>query len=53
MQGVSINISGVSQATHESGESATSVLNYARSLSSQADELNQQVEQFLSRVRSM
>ncbi|WP_193182640.1 methyl-accepting chemotaxis protein [Nisaea sediminum] len=52
-QEVSVNISGVAQATHESGESATTVLNFAQSLSSQADELNQQVEQFLARVRAM
>ncbi|MBO6561306.1 MAG: PAS domain-containing methyl-accepting chemotaxis protein [Nisaea sp.] len=52
-QEVSVNISGVAQATHESGESATTVLNYAQSLSSQAGELNQQVEQFLARVRAM
>ncbi|UUX49698.1 PAS domain-containing methyl-accepting chemotaxis protein [Nisaea acidiphila] len=52
-QEVTVNISGVAQATHESGESAASVLTYAQSLSSQAGELNQRVEDFLVKVRSM
>lgn len=52
-QEVSVNISGVAQATEESGTSATSVLNYARSLTEQAEGLNEQVDGFLEKVRAM
>jgi methyl-accepting chemotaxis protein len=50
---VSANISGVSQATREAGRSTTSVVDVAQSLSRQATDLDEQVDQFLVRVRSM
>lgn len=52
-QEVSSNINGVAQATQESGTSATSVLEYAQSLTGQARDLNEQVETFLEKVRAM
>ena len=52
-QEVSVNISGVAQATEASGNSATNVLEYARTLSEQADGLNEQVDGFLDKVRAM
>ncbi|WP_193171048.1 methyl-accepting chemotaxis protein [Nisaea nitritireducens] len=52
-QEVSVNISGVAQATEASGNSATNVLEYARTLSEQADGLNGQVDGFLDKVRAM
>tara|TARA_E500000318_G_scaffold27598_1_gene27796 strand:+ start:814 stop:1938 length:1125 start_codon:yes stop_codon:yes gene_type:complete len=51
-QEVSSNISGVAQATEESGASATNVLEFARSLTGQAHDLNRQVDEFLTKVRS-
>jgi len=50
---VSVNISGVTQAAQESGSSASNVLNFAQSLSQQAGNLQDQVDQFLAKVRAM
>jgi methyl-accepting chemotaxis protein len=50
---VSANISGVSQAAQEAGRSTASVVDVAETLSHQAAALDQKVEQFLARVRSM
>jgi methyl-accepting chemotaxis protein len=50
---VSSNISGVSQAAQEAGRSTSTVLDVAQLLSQQASDLDQNVDQFLVRVRSM
>lgn len=50
---VSQNINGVTQAAEESGQSAQNVLGVAGGLSSQARDLNGQVDVFLDKVRSM
>ena len=50
---VSSNIVGVTQAATESSESSTNVLTVAQSLSKQAGDLGQRVDQFLQSVRSM
>lgn len=50
---VSQNINGVTQAADESGQSAQNVLGVAGNLSSQAQDLNGQVDVFLEKVRSM
>ena len=50
---VSVNINGVSQAAGETGKSSTAVLTTARSLTEQAADLEQQVDQFLVSVRAM
>jgi methyl-accepting chemotaxis protein len=50
---VSQNINGVTQAADESGQSAQNVLGVAGNLSSQAQDLNGQVDVFLGKVRSM
>jgi methyl-accepting chemotaxis protein len=50
---VSSNISGVSQAAQEAGRSTGTVLDVAQLLSQQAGDLDQNVDQFLVRVRSM
>ena len=50
---VSSNITGVSQGSQEASRSTAAVVEVAQSLSQQAADLDQQVEQFLVRVRSM
>jgi methyl-accepting chemotaxis protein len=50
---VSSNIVGVSQAAQEAGRSTAMVVDIAQLLSQQAGELDQHVDQFLTRVRSM
>jgi methyl-accepting chemotaxis protein len=50
---VSVNINGVNQAAGETGRSSTTVLTTARSLTEQAADLEQQVDQFLVSVRAM
>jgi methyl-accepting chemotaxis protein len=50
---VSSNITGVSQAAGETGRSSTSVLTAAQSLSKQATDLEQRVDEFLVSVRAM
>ena len=50
---VSTNISGVSQATQEAGRATATVVDVAQLLSQQAGDLDQKVDQFLLRVRSM
>jgi methyl-accepting chemotaxis protein len=50
---VSGSISGVSQAADDTGQSSVVVLNVSQELSQQANDLEQQVEQFLLRVRTM
>jgi PAS domain S-box len=50
---VSANIIGVTQAAQDTGRSSTNVLDVAQSLSGQADELEQRVNQFLVTVRAM
>jgi methyl-accepting chemotaxis protein len=50
---VSQNITGVSQAASETGRNAASVLAEAQSLSLQATDLEQRVDQFLANVRAM
>jgi methyl-accepting chemotaxis protein len=50
---VSSNISGVSQAAQEAGLSTATVVDVAQMLSKQTGDLDQQVDQFLVRVRSM
>jgi methyl-accepting chemotaxis protein len=50
---VSSNISGVSQAAQEAGRSTTTVVDVAQLLSQQAGDLDQRVDEFLVRVRSM
>jgi methyl-accepting chemotaxis protein len=50
---VSSNITGVSQAAGETGRSSTSVLTAAQSLSKQAADLEQRVDEFLVSVRAM
>jgi methyl-accepting chemotaxis protein len=50
---VSVNINGVNQAAGETGKSSTSVLTTARSLTEQAADLEQRVDQFLTSVRAM
>jgi len=50
---VSVNISGVNQAAQETGRSTATVLDVAQSLSRQAGGLEEQVDQFLVRVRAM
>lgn len=50
---VSHNINGVTRAADESGQSSQNVLGVAGNLSSQARGLNEQVEVFLEKVRSM
>ncbi len=52
-QEVSSSISGVTDAAKGNGGSASSVLNFAQSLTQQADALGEQVDGFLSRVRAM
>jgi methyl-accepting chemotaxis protein len=50
---VSVNINGVNQAAGEAGRSSTNVLTTARSLTEQATDLEQRVDQFLVSVRAM
>ena len=50
---VSVNINGVNQAAGETGRSSSTVLTTARSLTEQAADLEQQVDQFLVSVRAM
>lgn len=50
---VSMNINGVTQAAEETGRSSTSVLGDAEALSTQAAGLEQKVDEFLLRVRTM
>jgi len=50
---VSANINGVSQAAQETGRSSSSVLNVAQSLSQQAVQLEDRVDDFLKSVRAM
>ena len=50
---VSVNINGVNQAAGETGKSSTNVLTTARSLTEQATDLEQRVDQFLVSVRAM
>ncbi len=50
---VSQNINGVTQAAEETGRNSTSVLEVSRSLSDQAADLGQRVDQFLLNVRAM
>jgi methyl-accepting chemotaxis protein len=50
---VSANITGVSQAAGETGQNSSTVLNVAQSLSHQALQLEQRVDQFLLSVRAM
>ncbi|MEQ8334467.1 PAS domain-containing methyl-accepting chemotaxis protein [Nisaea sp.] len=50
---VSQNINGVTEAAEESGQSAKNVLQVAEELSSQARDLNGQVDLFLDKVRGM
>ncbi len=50
---VSQNINGVTQAAEETGRNSTSVLEVSRSLSEQAGDLGQRVDQFLVNVRAM
>lgn len=48
-----MNINGVTQAAEETGRSSTSVLGDAEALSTQAAGLEQKVDEFLLRVRTM
>jgi methyl-accepting chemotaxis protein len=50
---VSVNINGVTQAAQETGQSSSTVLDVAQSLSHQAGSLEQRVDQFLANVRAM
>jgi methyl-accepting chemotaxis protein len=50
---VSSNITGVSQAANETGQSSSNVLTVAQSLAQQATGLEEQVDQFLVSVRAM
>jgi len=50
---VSVNINGVTQAAQDTGQSSSTVLNVAQSLSHQAGSLEQRVDQFLQNVRAM
>ena len=50
---VSSNITGVKQAAQETGQSSTEVLSSAQMLSTQADELQDSVSNFLIKVRAM
>ncbi len=50
---VSQNISGVTQAAADTGRNSASVLSESQSLSHQAAGLEEQVDQFLLRVRTM
>ena len=50
---VSFNINGVRQAAEETGQSAGSVLSNSESLQSQCGRLQEQVDAFLTQVRSM
>jgi methyl-accepting chemotaxis protein len=50
---VSVNINGVTQAAQETGQSSSTVLNVAQSLSQQAAGLEHRVDQFLQNVRAM
>jgi methyl-accepting chemotaxis protein len=50
---VSVNINGVTQAAQDTGQSSSTMLNVAQSLSRQAASLEERVDQFLSNVRAM
>ena len=50
---VSSNITGVQKASAETGESASTVLTVSKDLSERIDNLRQQVDDFLEKVRSM
>jgi methyl-accepting chemotaxis protein len=50
---VSVNIGGVTQAAQDSGRSSSNVLSVAQSLSQQAGDLEEKVDQFLAKVRAM
>ncbi|MES1150273.1 MAG: methyl-accepting chemotaxis protein [Dongia sp.] len=50
---VSVNINGVTQAAQDTGQSSSTVLNVAQSLSHQAGSLEERVDQFLANVRAM
>ncbi|MEI7609169.1 MAG: methyl-accepting chemotaxis protein [Rhodospirillaceae bacterium] len=50
-QEVSSNISGVSQAANETGRGASETLSAANNLGTQSQNLSQEVERFISRVR--
>jgi methyl-accepting chemotaxis protein len=50
---VSVNINGVTQAAQETGQSSSTVLNVAQSLTRQASSLESRVDEFLQSVRAM